>query len=731
VLLDRLREQQTVPVVTIFAPAGYGKSTLLAQVAASDERPLSLISLEEADNDPKVLVVHLAEALDRIASVPAAVLDKLRRAGTSLSSTSVPLLGAAWASIERPALLAIDDLHLLSERDSLHVVAAMCGYVPQGSQLMLAGREEPPLQIARIRAERRLTELGRKDLALDAAEAGALLSAAGVELSEQDVTKLTSQTEGWAAGLYLIALSLRDGGDLDRDEISAPAGPDHYIADYLRLEILSRSTPGEVEFLTRTAVLERMCGPLCDAILERTGSAAMLEELARSNQFLVPLDHRREWYRYHHLFRDMLLHELELREPGVMPILTRRAADWCEQHGLPEGALEYAFAGEEFERAAQLVMACAVPAYQSGRLQTARKWVARLEEAHLLERYPAIAVLGVWGAGAGGDPVEAERLAAIAERSSSEEQPPDGSPTIEPWVRAIRAQMCRHGVEQMRGDAERARELAPTWSFVQSVAALAHGMAFVLAGDNDQADRVLAEAAEVSEHLGQNGQLSFAVAERSLLATAKGDSASADRLAQEAQRIVLDADLEEYMTSAATYVALGKTAQHNRDLPSAEEHFASANRLRPRVTYFLPYLAVQTRLELAVAHVANGDPGGGRILLGEVDQLLRRTPELGVLVEQANELRRQIDEMRELGGDSTPLLTEAELRVLPLLATHLTFAEIAQRNYVSRATIKTQAISIYRKLDATKRSEAVARGVELGLIDSAAMPQARDFDLSG
>lgn len=729
-LLDRLRRQQTVPVVTVFAPAGYGKSTVLAQLSESDQRPVGLISLEEADNDPVVLAAHLAEGLDRIAGAASALTERFQRSGASLWSTTVPRLGARFASIESPAVLALDDLHLLSERDSLDLVAAICGYVAAGSQLILAGREEPQLHLARLRAEHKTLELATKDLALDAVEARSLVRAAGVELSEPDVAELTRRAEGWAAGLYLMALSVREGGTWDQ-AASAWTGQDHYVADYLRLEILSRMTPGEVEFLTRIAVLERMSGPLCDAVLEQSGSAGMLESLERSNLFLVPLDNRREWYRYHHLFRDLLTHELELREPKVIAKLVCRASEWCEQSGQPEAAIEYAFAGEEVERAARLVMACAMPTYQNGRLETARKWVTRIDEAGRLEEHPTIALLGAWGAGAAGNPVEAERLAAIGERSSSLELPPDGSPTIEPWVAALRANMCRHGVEQMRSDAQRACELAPAWSFVHAIAALALGISFVLADDGDRADDALANAADVAGHLHLPGQASHALGWRSLVALERGDFASAEQLARKAERLVLDAGLEDYISSATTYIALARVAKREGDAYRAEENFVRARRLRPLLTYFVPYLAVQIRLELARARVAAGDAGGAHILQGEIDQLLRRVPDLGVLVEQADELHRQINAMHDLGGDWTALLTEAELRVLPLLATHLTIAEIAQRNYVSRATVKTQAISIYRKLNVTKRNEAVERAVEIGLIDSAAMPRTRDFNLSG
>ena len=193
---------------------------------------------------------------------------------------------------------------------------------------MLAGREEPLLGLARLRAERRLAELGRDELAFDAVEARGLLHAAGVDLTGPEVAELTRRTEGWAAGLYLSALSLRDGGSLDREAVSAVVSQNGHIADYLRSEVLSYMAPEQVEFLTRTAVLEWMCGPLCDAILEQTGTAAMLETLERSNRFVVPLDGGGEWYRYHHLFRTLLAHELEHREPGLIPTLSRRAAAW-------------------------------------------------------------------------------------------------------------------------------------------------------------------------------------------------------------------------------------------------------------------------------------------------------------------------------------------------------------------------------------------------------------------
>ena len=714
--------------MAIFAPAGYGKTTLLGHAAEGDVRPFAWVSLEDRDNDPAVLMTHVARGLDRVARVGEDVFEALRFPASALWSSTVPRLGAAFASVASSVVVVLDDVHLLRDRTCLDVVTALFGYVAQGSQLVVAGREEPPLGLARVRAERRLAELGRNELAFETAEAGGLLRAAGVDLTGPEVVELTQRTEGWPAGLYLAALSLRDGS-IDR-EASAVASESRYIADYLRSEILSGMAPEQVEFLTRTAVLEWMDGPLCDAVLERTDGAATLEWLRQSNRFVVPLDGRGGRYRYHHLFRALLANELERREPAIVPTLNRRAAVWCEQNGAPETAIEYAFAGGDLERAATLVAGCAMEVYGSGRLATAQGWIERLDQAGALEPHPEIAVLGAWAQGLSGHPAQADRLAAVAERGASVGPLPDGCATIEPWVATLRAAMCRHGPERMRADAERALQLTPEWSSWRPTASLALGLSHFLLGDDDRADDVFADTVEFAQDSGANGR-SVALAERSLLAAAHGDVRDAERFALQAAQAVADYGRDAYMTSAITFAALGRVALRRRDLAGAREHFRRADRLRPSLMWFLPYIAVQVRLELVRERLAAADPVGARVLVREVDQLLRRVPALGVLADQTGELRGEVDAMRTFSGDASPLLTDAELRVLPLLATHLSIAEIAERQFVSRATVKTQAASIYRKLDVTSRNEAVERAAEIGLIDSAAVPPRRDFNLSG
>ena len=232
------------------------------------------------------------------------------------------------------------------------------------------------------------------------------------------------------------------------------SGSDRLVSDYLRSELLAHLSPGDLRFLTRTAVLEPMSGPLCDAVLEATGSAAILESLERSNLFLVPLDTDGRSYRYHHLFRELLRAELERSEPEVVPGLLARAAAWCEANGQPEAAITYRQEAGDVDRVARLFELCGQPVYQSGRVTTVERWLHWLEAQGALERQAAAAVLGALIAAVQGRPAEAERLADLAERADYHGDLPDGSPSIEAWLALLRAMRCRRGVAQMRADAE-------------------------------------------------------------------------------------------------------------------------------------------------------------------------------------------------------------------------------------------------------------------------------------
>ena len=282
-LIDRLRASEA-GVVTVVAPAGFGKTTLLGHLAQRDDRSFATVALDERDNDPVVLLRYVAAALDRVAHVPASVFEALSTPGRSVWSICIPRVCAALSAVTDPVALVLDDLHFVSDPTSLDAVAALLDHVPEGSQVVVSCREEPPLPLARLRAQGRLLEIGADELRLNAEEAATLLRNASVDLDDSAVAELTDRTEGWAAGLYLAALSLRAGGSA-ADGAWTFGGDDRFVADYLRLELLSRLTAEDVQFLTRSSVLDRMCGGLCDAVLGRHDSAARAR-VARAVQSL-------------------------------------------------------------------------------------------------------------------------------------------------------------------------------------------------------------------------------------------------------------------------------------------------------------------------------------------------------------------------------------------------------------------------------------------------------------
>ena len=404
-----------------------------------------------------VFLRYIAAAIHRVEPLAPEVLDALSGPGGSTWSKGVPRVGSALAGLERPLVLVLDDLHAVASLSSLDVLAALVEYLPAGSQIAIASREAPELPLARWRAQGGVHEVGVADLRLDEREAGLLLQAAGVELEPDELSELTERTEGWPAGLYLAALSMQAGAPSSASA-AALSGDDEFVSQYFRFELLSRLPPAESRFLQYTSVLDRMCGGLCDAVLQTTRSVHTLETLARTNGFVVPLDRRGQWYRYHHLFGELLRTELERSEPHVVSALNRRAMDWCIANDLMEAAVVYGHAAGETDTVAGLVDALTLELYNDGRRETVEEWLGWFSDEELA-RYPALAVLGAWFRALTGRPAEAERWLALADGATSALPLSDGSATIEPWVATLRAHMMPDGVERALADADRALSL--------------------------------------------------------------------------------------------------------------------------------------------------------------------------------------------------------------------------------------------------------------------------------
>jgi LuxR family transcriptional regulator, maltose regulon positive regulatory protein len=337
-LIDRLVAAQA-PVITVIAPPGYGKTTLLAQWAERIGPRVAWVSCDDGDNDPVVLLSALAVALDRIEPVDPEIFQTLASSGAGI--TAVPRFVSGIASMRRPVTVVLDHTEAVTNKQCLNTIAEFGLRLPPGWQFALASRAKVPLPAARLRAQGGIFEITAEDLAMGPREALSLLKRAGAEASEESIHDLLQRTEGWPAGLYIATLAMKSGTRQRKIDFTF-TGDDVFMGDYLRSELLDRVSDADASFLIRTSVLDRMCGSLCDAILVQKESGRVLERMEGGNLLVVPLDHRREWYRYHHLLRELLYSELQRQDPDLVRDLHFRAAAWFEANAMPETAINHA-----------------------------------------------------------------------------------------------------------------------------------------------------------------------------------------------------------------------------------------------------------------------------------------------------------------------------------------------------------------------------------------------------
>jgi len=714
-LLERLNRPTGPPIVVVHAGPGYGKTTLLTQWAGSlPQRRFAWVSVHQEDNDPVVLLSYIAVALDRVSELDSNVFQALASPGASMQDKILPRLGHEMAQIETPFVLVIDDAHAIENPQCIEAIVALAGHLPNGSQLALSTRDHSALPLGRLRARGLLLELSAEELRMENGDARALLSAEGVEASDQDIGELLGRTEGWPAGLYLAALAARTS-ESRPGGVAKLTGKDRFVVEFLQSEFLASLPPRELEFLTRTSMLELLSGPLCDAVLQSQGSSAILKSLEHSNRFVVALDRDGEWYRCHHLVRETLAGELADSEPDGVAALLGRAADWCAANGQDLAAVRYAQAAGDVQRVARNMERAVLPVYQSGRTATVDAWFKWFEAHAELERYPAVAVIGAMFQAAAGRPTESDRWAACAERGERPGPLPDGSVSIESWRALLRAIRSSDGVTAMIADAAFAVRTLAADSAWHPLAVVIMGISEVLGGASEQADDLFADAAEEAKHLAAPDMLPIALAERAMIALGREEWVRADGYAEHAVWAARRSRLEDSALNGLVYAVAARTALRSGRTASAHDLVAHAERLLPQLTYAIPAPAVQARVEMAHAQLELADQGGARSMLGEIDAILRRCPDLGILGDQAAELSSILSAAdRDVPGVSP--LTEAELRVLPMLSTHLTFREIGERLYLSRHTVKSHAMSIYRKLGVGSRGAAVERAREIGLM---------------
>jgi LuxR family maltose regulon positive regulatory protein len=697
-------------VIGVTAPAGYGKSTLLAEWALAEDRRVAWVSLARFDDDPALLLTLLAAAYARVSPASAGLIADMGGIGLSVLGRAAPRLASVFRTSPVPFVLMLDDLHELQSPACHDVLEVVISGIPRGSQLVAASRSEQP-HLPRLRASGEALEFMASDLALDAAGAEQIFAAAQVSLTRELAAAVIERTEGWPAGLYLAALIANDSSG----EALMVSGDDRYVADYLYRESLMRLPESVQRFLRRSAVLDQLCAPLCDALLGEPGAQERLRALEASSLFLVPLDRRREWYRYHALFREFLLGELRRIEPDAVMKLHLRAADWYESNGSPAMALEHLLNTAERDRCVQLVTELTFPTYQAGQMSTVQRWLSALGDS-AIEGYPPLAVLAGWVTVLTGQTAEAQRWAAVADAASFDLVPADGSASFDSARAMLRTLMCAAGPEQAVADASFAVAHEPPWSAWRDTALCLSAEAHLLTGDVDQAAALFAESSAAAAAAGNTDAVVLCESELALLAMDRGRWAEAAERVELALAAVGEARMDDYATSVLAFAAAARLCVHRGDLEGANRELTRAMRARPSLTLAFPFLAVRLRLQLARVYWAITEYSAARHLLREIDDILLHRPALGVLLDEVSEFRRIVTSSVQRAPAGGSPLTPAELRLLPYLQTHLTIGEIGERLFVSRNTVSSQFSSIYRKLGVSSRSGAVEQATATGLL---------------
>jgi LuxR family transcriptional regulator, maltose regulon positive regulatory protein len=699
------------------APAGSGKTTLLAQwgQAAGGSR-VAWVSLDERDNDPTRFWSYLVAALRTVEpGVGTVALEALRGPSVELERVVVPSLVNDLATVGAPLVLVLDDYYLITDAICHQTLGLFLDHLPPAVHVVLSTRLDPPLPLARMRARGQLTELRAAELHFTDEETAALLNdSMGLALPPEDVARLAERTEGWAAGLVLAGLSLRGRPD-PSGFIASFHGDDRHVADYLVAEVLERQPPELRAFLLRTSVLERLSGPLCDAVLETKGSAARLGELERSSLFVVPLDDRREWYRYHQLFADLLRLQLGSREPGLVPVLHRRAAAWHQAAGQIDDAIGHASAAGEFGQAGALIAQHWLGSWRGGRRATVARWLQGLPQ-DAITADPPVAFVAAWiGGFSGAAKPHTDRWLAAVEDQAWDGELPEGISSLAFGAALTRAVLVFDDVGRALWAARRALELAgPQPSPFHWMAQAALGQARYLSGHTAEMRAPLEALVQRVSPIDQPYAVVNSLALLALVTGDQDDHQTAAALAARATETAEVQGLTAEPLSGIVHLALGRALLRQGKLAEAEERLEWALEV-----FGIDAMAVHRGhglLLLAAVRHAAGDPPGAAALLEETRELVQQLTDPGMLPALVGQAQPALSATPRRRIEVTTPLTGRELTVLRLLPTQLSTREISRELSVSVTTVRSQVQAIYRKLGVSSRAETVTQARQLGLL---------------
>jgi LuxR family transcriptional regulator, maltose regulon positive regulatory protein len=708
---ERLRSGSGLGLSLVACPAGYGKTTLLAawhEVEAA-RKPVAWLTLDEGDNDPVVLWSYVIQALRRACpaiSLPAS--PQLPGTGTTVDMV-LPRLVNELDDLGEVTLI-LDDFHRLAGGAARHSLAWFIDHAPRTFQLVLSTRTEPDLPLAALRAHGELLELRAGDLRFTSEEADAFLNGRlALGLMPDEVDALLERMEGWPAGLYLTALSLLRAADRHALVTELGASSRH-VLDFLETEVLQAHDPPMQALMLRSSILERLSGPLCDAVLDQRHSGPMLDALSYSNLFLILLDDESGWYRFHPLFAHLLRVELERREPGTAPALHRRAYAWHRDHGMTGEAIAHAIAAGAHAEAAELIEASWVSYANACTCDAVLAWIRQLP-AEMHCGNTALLLVRAWMLSMSGKREEAGQvIAAVGRLDEPAVGPlPDGFSSAEASLTMLRAAFPWGDVGAQLENGRHAAELEGPGSPWRPVACWAVGMGLYFRGEPGEADRWFAESAALAPASAQWPAGASSLAYRSLIAGELGRLGEQRMLAEGAAELVREHGTEKAngVVPLALGVSLGARGRPEQAQPLIERGAA-----------FLRSRGQPTEVAMALLHQglvlrALGERERAQAAITEARSIIGSCPDPGILT---GRLSAYGPSLRADTSSGDGKLTRRERRVLQLLTSDLSERDIGHELYVSHNTIHSHVRSIYRKLGVSSRAHALQRTRELRLL---------------
>jgi len=630
-LLERLNKGVHGKLTLISAPAGFGKTTLVSEWVAGIEQPTAWLSLDEGENDPTRFITYLVAALQTLApSIGEGVLSALQSPQPPPIEALLVALLNDLSTIQDPFVLVLDDYHLLDSQAIDQALTSLVEHLPPHMHLVIATREDPRLPLARLRARGYLTEVRAADLRFTSAEAAAFLDQVmGLSLSAADIARLSRRTEGWIAGLQLAAISMQGQQDT-AGFIRTFSGSHHFVLDYLVEEVLGQQSERVQTFLLRTSILDRISAPLCDAVVRDPAASgrATLDYLERANLFLVPLDKERRWYRYHHLFAELL--RLRLQQSTVSPTgdegitiaeLHRRASQWYEDNGLEIEAFHHAVAAGDVERAARLVEGKGMPLQFRGAVIPVLRWLESLPKTVLDER-PSLWVMSASALSMTGQMAGVEEKLQAAEAALQGNEQNEETRNLTGHIAAIRALLAaaENQADTSIAQSRRALEyLRPNNLAVRTATTWKLGVAYQLQGERAEAGRAFSEAIAISQ---ASGNLIITLSASLGLAIVQ-ESENQLSLAAETYRRVLElAGASPQIAVCDAHLGLARIHYEWNDLEAAEQHGQQSVQVARQIENIDRVVAAEVML--ARLKLAQEDVAGAAARLSEADWFARQ-----------------------------------------------------------------------------------------------------------